>query len=68
MVKLANGDDTVVSERIYTRTEAAALAGISERQLIRLGEAGRGPPTKRISVRRIGYPAGALKRWLEKRA
>jgi excisionase family DNA binding protein len=66
MVKLPNGED-IAPERLYTLTEAAALAGVSERTLIRLTKSGRGPPTKHISPRRIRYPAGDLKRWLEAR-
>jgi predicted DNA-binding transcriptional regulator AlpA len=55
------------SERLYTRTEAAAIAGISERTLLRLEAAGNGPPSRRPSPKVVRYPAAALRRWLEAR-
>jgi predicted DNA-binding transcriptional regulator AlpA len=64
----ADDDDITIFERILTRTEAAAACGISERTLIRLAVAGTGPPTKRLSKKRIGYPAAQLRKWLEERA
>jgi predicted DNA-binding transcriptional regulator AlpA len=53
------------NERLYTRTEAAAIAGMSERTLLRLNAAGKGPPSRRLSPKIIRYPATALRRWLE---
>lgn len=54
-------DDT---EKLLSRTQAAALIGISVRTLERLEAAGRGPPFRRVSPRVIHYPEASLRIWL----
>ena len=56
---------TEAPERLLTRAEVAAIAGISERTLMRLEAAGRGPPSKRYSRKIIRYGIGDVRAWLE---
>jgi DNA-binding XRE family transcriptional regulator len=41
------------SSELLTRTQAAAAIGVSERTLLRLEAAGKGPPSQRLSPKII---------------
>jgi predicted DNA-binding transcriptional regulator AlpA len=64
---MVNDDTSDSTERLLSRTQAAAALGVSVRTLERMEAAGRGPPSRRISKQIIKYPANDLRAWLEAR-
>jgi predicted DNA-binding transcriptional regulator AlpA len=53
---------------VLTRPQVRAITTLSDDTLDRLHRAGEGPERIQLSARRIGYRAGALRTWLQKRS
>ena len=53
---------------VLTRAQTCALTGLSADTLDRLHKLNEGPPRVQLSPRRVGYPAGGLRKWLEERS
>src|SRR5262245_24430061 len=51
-------------DRILSEAETATIVGVSPMTLRRMHSQGRGPPRLRLSLRRIGYRASDVERWL----
>lgn len=52
---------------VLSKAQTCAVTNLSADTLDRLHRLGEGPPRVRLSSRRIGYPAGALRTWLKQR-
>ena len=49
---------------VVTKVQACKITSLSEDTLDRLYKRGEGPPRVKLSVRRIGYPMGGIRKWL----
>ena len=52
---------------VLTRAQVAAATGLSIDTLKRMAKDHSGPPLIMLSEKRIGYPVGALRKWLTQR-
>ena len=53
---------------VLTKQQACTLTNLSADTLDRLHRSNEGPPRVQLSPRRVGYPAGGLRKWLERRS
>jgi predicted DNA-binding transcriptional regulator AlpA len=53
---------------VLTKQQACAVTNLSADTLDRLHKLNEGPPRVQLSPRRVGYPAGGLRKWLEERS
>jgi predicted DNA-binding transcriptional regulator AlpA len=53
---------------ILTKQQTCAVTNLSADTLDRLHKSNEGPPRVQLSPRRVGYPAGGLRKWLEERS
>jgi predicted DNA-binding transcriptional regulator AlpA len=53
---------------VLTKAQTCAVTNLSADTLDRLHKLNEGPPRVQLSPRRVGYPAGGLRRWLEERS
>jgi predicted DNA-binding transcriptional regulator AlpA len=58
----------LADHRILSPRQAAQLLGLSEATLERMRQANEGPPVRRLSARRLGYPVRGLLAWFDERA
>jgi len=53
---------------VLTKPEAITITSLSRFTLDRLHRNNQGPPRVQLSPRRVGYPAGGLRKWLQQRS
>jgi predicted DNA-binding transcriptional regulator AlpA len=53
---------------VLTKQQACTVTNLSADTLDRLHRSNEGPPRVQLSPRRVGYPAGKLRKWLEGRS
>jgi predicted DNA-binding transcriptional regulator AlpA len=54
-------------QAILPKAHVVVLTNLSGDTLDRLHQRGEGPPRIQLSPRRVGYPVGGLRRWLQER-
>jgi predicted DNA-binding transcriptional regulator AlpA len=53
---------------VVTKAQFCKVTSLSEATIDRLHKRGEGPPRVKLSVRRIGYTMGEIRKWLSARA